>query len=327
MKNLQINQIIIPDNRRPIDNQKVKELAESIKEIGLINPITVKSDSGKFILVAGLHRLEAQKLLGFTNIEVKTISKNDLEVKLIEIDENLIRNELHYTERGELLRRKKKIYEELYPETRVGGDRKSEEFKRRNPTFDKEEELYPETKREATLKQNLPKDGIQRTDKPSFVTDTAEKTGKSETVIKEELQIAKKVIPEAKEVLKEKQIPKTEAVKLAREEPEIQKKIVPLFEAGQAKKVEEAKKIIDPLDEEYDKRAAEIEAKHKRVKKVINLLNYTQFLGITEQNIQEYMDSFPKNRTDFVERCERGIEIYKNAIEIYKKLNQIRRVK
>lgn len=304
---LQIDEITIPDNRRPIDNQKVKELAESIKEIGLINPITVKSDVNKFILVAGLHRLEAYRLLGYEDIEITVAPKDDLKVELIEIDENLVRNELHYTERGELLKRKKEIYEELYPETKNGGDRKSEKFKRRNPTSDK----------------------IQNPqfDKPSFVKDTAEKTGKSETVIKEELQIAKKVIPEAKEVLKEKQIPKTEAVKLAREEPEIQKKIVPLFETGQVKKVEEAKKIIDPLDEEYDKRAAEIEAKHKRVKKVINLLNYTQFLGITQQSIQEYMDSFPKNRTDFIERCERGIEIYQNAIEIYKKLNQIRSVK
>jgi hypothetical protein len=45
------------------------------------------------------------------------------------------------------------------------------------------EELYPETKREATLKQNLPKDGIRLSGKPSFVADTSSKTGKSKRAI------------------------------------------------------------------------------------------------------------------------------------------------
>jgi hypothetical protein len=48
------------------------------------------------------------------------------------------------------------------------------------------EELHPETKREATLKQNLPKCGFRTSDKPSFVADTAIKTGKSQRAIEKE---------------------------------------------------------------------------------------------------------------------------------------------
>ena len=44
----------------------MKELADSILEVGLINPIMVDQ---AHTLIAGLHRLEAMKLLGRTKIE------------------------------------------------------------------------------------------------------------------------------------------------------------------------------------------------------------------------------------------------------------------
>lgn len=122
-------------------------------------------------------------------------------------------------------------------------------------------------------------------------------------------------------------IPKTEAIKLAREEPEVQKKIIPIFETGQTKKVEEAKKIIDPVDEQYDKDVIEIEARHKRIKKVMNLLNYTQYLGITEQSVLEYIEDTPKGHFDFVSRLNKLKDIINETIEIYNKLQQIRRIK
>ena len=302
---VEISKINIADNRRAVDQNKVIELAESIKQIGLINPIAVRIDEKyNYYLVAGLHRLEAYKLLGYSHIEATIHVQSDLEAELMEIDENLIRNDIHYTERGELLRRKKEIYEELYPETKAGvaGGKASGEVR--------------STKTETDFVQ-----------KPSFVKDTAEKTGRSETVIKEELQIANNVIPEAKPVLQEQNITKTEAIKLSREDTGTQKKIIPIFESGQTKKVEEAKKIIDPIDEQYDKDVEEIEARHKRVKKVMNLLNYTQHLGITEQSVLEYMEEFPKGHFDFVSRLNRLQDIINETIEFYNKLQQIRVVK
>jgi len=305
---LYVDQIIVKDGRRAIDNNKVKELAESIKQVGLLHPVTVRFDDSKgkeaYVLVAGAHRLEALKMIGKNSVEVKVIMKDYLQTELIEIDENLIRNELHYSERSDLLARKKEIYEEIYPETKAGiaGGKASGEARGTNAEI-------------AVVKT------------PSFVEDTASKTGLSKRTIETEIQISKNVIPEAKPVLQEQKIPKTEAVKLSREEPEVQKKIIPIFESGQTKKVEEAKKIIDPIDEQYDKDVAEIEARSKRVKKVMKLVDYTQHLGITEQSVQEYIETFPKNHGDFVKDLNRLKTIIDETIEIYNKLNQIRRVK
>ncbi len=282
-------------------------MAESIKEIGLLHPITVRvqeeNEKDTYTLVAGAHRLEAYKLLGKQSIDSKVIMKDDLQAELIEIDENLIRNEMGYLLRSDTLVRKKEIYERLYPETKAVIGKELVE-KRWNNT---NAEISPV--------------------RPSFVEDTAAKTGMSKRTIETEIQISKNVIPEAKPVLQEQKIPKTEAIKLAREEPEIQKKIIPIFESGQTKKVEEAKKIIDPIDEEYDKIVEDIEARSKRVKKVMKLVDYTQFLGITEQSVQEYIETFPKNHGDFIEDLERLKKIINETIDIYSKLNQIRRVK
>ena len=57
--------IIDSDGRRKIRPDKVKAIAESIAEIGLLNPITVDP---QLKLIAGLHRLEAHKSLGLDRL-------------------------------------------------------------------------------------------------------------------------------------------------------------------------------------------------------------------------------------------------------------------
>jgi len=298
---IKIEAIEVNDGRREVNTDKVKELADSIEQIGLINPITVRPDySGvfkKYVLVAGMHRLEALKLLGRDEILANSISGTFAELELIEIDENLIRNELSYSEIDHLTLRRKEIYEGM----------------------------YPETKREATLKQNLPKDGIRRTEKPSFVTDTSNKTGKSETIIKDSIYRATNLVPEAKQITES--ITKTDATDLARQEPEQQRKVIDLIATKQAKTYKEAKEQLDPVDTEYEIKAKEIEAVDKRVKKVLNLLNYTQFRGITEQSVAEYMEMFPQFHSDFINDLEKLKSIADETIDIYQKLNQIRRIK
>ena len=51
---LKITDICVGQDRRKLDDTKVAELADSIREVGLLNPITVSS---KNQLVAGSHRL------------------------------------------------------------------------------------------------------------------------------------------------------------------------------------------------------------------------------------------------------------------------------
>lgn len=68
-ENFAIADIYVPQARRTtLDAAKVEALAASILESGLQNPILVRPDGARFVLVEGLHRLEACKALGETTI-------------------------------------------------------------------------------------------------------------------------------------------------------------------------------------------------------------------------------------------------------------------
>lgn len=56
-----ISEIKINSGRREASLSGINELAQSISEVGLLNPITVDPNH---TLIAGLHRLEAAKRLG-----------------------------------------------------------------------------------------------------------------------------------------------------------------------------------------------------------------------------------------------------------------------
>jgi N6-adenosine-specific RNA methylase IME4 len=112
--NIEISKIKI-GNRRALGD--LTELASSIKEIGLLNPITVTQD---FNLIAGHHRLKAFELLGIELIPVRIVDCTALQAELAEIDENLIRNNGTELEQGISLARRKVIYLELHPETKNG---------------------------------------------------------------------------------------------------------------------------------------------------------------------------------------------------------------
>ena len=60
-----IANIYVPVKRRAtLDPKKVQEIAESILKSGLQTPILVRQDGERFVLIEGLHRLEACKQLG-----------------------------------------------------------------------------------------------------------------------------------------------------------------------------------------------------------------------------------------------------------------------
>lgn len=62
---IRIDQIYVPAKRRAeIDPARVEGLAENILEDGLKVPISVRQGKGRYVLVAGLQRLEAMKALG-----------------------------------------------------------------------------------------------------------------------------------------------------------------------------------------------------------------------------------------------------------------------
>ena len=60
-----IDKIYVPVKRRKaLKSELIQEIAESILEIGQQAPILVRADEDRFVLVEGLHRLEACKALG-----------------------------------------------------------------------------------------------------------------------------------------------------------------------------------------------------------------------------------------------------------------------
>ena len=64
-RNLAIADIYVPaKRRRALDAAAVAALAESILEEGLKSPILVRQDGARYVLVEGMHRLEACKALG-----------------------------------------------------------------------------------------------------------------------------------------------------------------------------------------------------------------------------------------------------------------------
>ena len=65
-----IAMIHVPAKRlRTLDSLKVARLAESILEDGQTTPILVRADGDRFVLVEGLHRLEAARALGEDTID------------------------------------------------------------------------------------------------------------------------------------------------------------------------------------------------------------------------------------------------------------------
>ena len=98
-------------NRIRKDFGNIQELADDIKQNGLINPpVVIAETDGTFTLLAGERRLRAMKSLGYRQVEVRTWGSLTDEQKLnIEISENEVRKDFSKAERVEYARRLEKI--------------------------------------------------------------------------------------------------------------------------------------------------------------------------------------------------------------------------
>jgi ParB family chromosome partitioning protein len=103
-----IDEIKVGERKRGLREDKVQELVESIRDLGLLQPIGIDNSNN---LVYGYHRLEACKRLGWEEIPVVVLDgvRDRLEYELMEIDENLVRAELTALERMVSLKRRKKF--------------------------------------------------------------------------------------------------------------------------------------------------------------------------------------------------------------------------
>jgi uncharacterized ParB-like nuclease family protein len=82
-----IDRIYVPVKRKKaLKPELVHEIAESILEIGQQAPILVRPDESRFILVEGLHRLEACKALGETTVLGLLVSAESAHPKVLLAD-------------------------------------------------------------------------------------------------------------------------------------------------------------------------------------------------------------------------------------------------
>lgn len=224
-----IKDVRVGKRLRGLREGTVAELVESIGRMGLQVPISVAKGIAKregggadlvaFDLVAGHHRLEACRRLGWEEIEANIVQMSDDERLLWEIDENLCRADLTELERGEHLAKRKPVYERLYPQAKHGGDRRSDEFQ------------------------------VENSSVRSFADDTAEKIGVTDRAIRQSIRRATKIDEKVRDRVRE--LPEiadsgVELDALAALDPQQQRKAVALVESGQAVGIRDAKKLMEP---------------------------------------------------------------------------------
>ena len=205
---VKISNIKINPGRREATPQSVEELARSIAAVGLMNPVTLDQNN---TLIAGLHRLEAAKLLDWTEIECNIIGMSGIQAELAEIDENIVRTKLTKQELGDQLLRRKELYEMLHPETRQG---------MRNGQTSKNANL-------ASLETK------------SFAQDTSEKTGMSKRTVSRLLQIANNMTQDAKRIVQASDLTQDTALKISRLPYDKQAEAASLLAAGTVQSVEQ----------------------------------------------------------------------------------------
>ena len=101
--------MIVPNPNQPrkrFDYDELENLAQSIRENGILQPITVrKREDKKYELVSGERRLRAARLVGLVRIPSIIINIDDKESAMFSVTENLQRQSLDFFEEAEAIER------------------------------------------------------------------------------------------------------------------------------------------------------------------------------------------------------------------------------
>ncbi len=88
---------IAPNPRQPrkhFDEEALKELADSIRSVGLLQPLAVRFAEGRYELISGERRLRACKLAGMETVPVVVFQADDREQHIMALVENIQRQDL-----------------------------------------------------------------------------------------------------------------------------------------------------------------------------------------------------------------------------------------
>lgn len=96
--------------RKIFDSDGLQELAASIQNYGILQPLTVRRRNGEYELVAGERRLRAAKLAGLTEVPCILLTVDEQLSSMVALVENLQRRDLDYVEEAEGLARLMRQY-------------------------------------------------------------------------------------------------------------------------------------------------------------------------------------------------------------------------
>ena len=119
VKELRLNEIDpnTDQPRKAFDDEKIQQLAESIKQHGVVQPIIVRKEKSGYKIVAGERRWRAARLAGLEKIPVIVKDFSDRELMEVSLIENLQREDLNPLEEAqaywELIKRYKLTQEEI----------------------------------------------------------------------------------------------------------------------------------------------------------------------------------------------------------------------
>jgi len=218
---LPLGSVFTRKDARTINEAVVSGLVNSIREVGIINPLRVRPvrrmvegiESDAYEVTAGAHRLKAARKVGLETVPCVIVEDDDLRAELAMIDENLMRAELKGIERDDAFARRKKIYEELHKNTRHGGDRRSDQV--------------------AT---------VATCSEPRFTKATSETLGIGERTIQESITRAENICEDAKELVRgtaldeRKELEKIRKLENTDQVPYIQKRLASIARAEEAEK-------------------------------------------------------------------------------------------
>jgi len=107
--NIPLSQLIEDKNqpRKTFNRETIQELANSIKEQGIISPIMVRPKGSKYVIIAGERRFLAAQVAGLKSIPalIRKASKND--ITLLSLIENIQREDLNDIDRASALKKLK----------------------------------------------------------------------------------------------------------------------------------------------------------------------------------------------------------------------------
>lgn len=86
--------------RKRFDEDELKQLADSIREHGVLQPLTVRPADGGYQLIAGERRLRAAQLAGLTEVPVHVVDFTDQQVAEAALVENIQRTDLNPIEKA-----------------------------------------------------------------------------------------------------------------------------------------------------------------------------------------------------------------------------------